>query len=169
VVANRVYTDGTKLMSLWSGFEFTTSFTVRSFLDGPSTVKFLFFISMLFLTVASYVYWVCERPLSLLHDSLQGSFYVVFTAFPRVGYGETFAATMCGRFVVTMVAFVGVLLQNNIVAAFMGFLTMMPYEVRMVDFITVTNLRFDVQNYASSVIAFFWLGYKVTSLIFVFI
>ena len=81
-VRNRVYSNGAKLLALWSRFDFTNSFTVRVFLNGADNVRFLAYFCAYFIAATSYCYWACERVVFGQRNSLQGAIWQVCVPFP---------------------------------------------------------------------------------------
>jgi hypothetical protein len=92
VISNQSFSAGARLLGMWSNFEFTPSFMVRSFLDGSLSVRFLSFVFFWFLAVTSYCLHVCERSIGGSRDSLLGAMWLIATTIPRVGYGSLLLA-----------------------------------------------------------------------------
>lgn len=95
VISHETFSPGARILGMWSRFEFDPSFLVRSYLDGPNSVRFLSFVFFWFLAVTSYCLHVCERAIGGPRDSLLGAMWLVAITIPRVGYGMRFHFTEC--------------------------------------------------------------------------
>jgi hypothetical protein len=60
-----------------------------------------------------------------------------------------------------VIAFLGITLMSGVLSAFNGAISLAPFEVRMIEFMIVEDLKLRVKNAASSVIAKCWKLHKV--------
>jgi hypothetical protein len=88
---------------------------------------------------------------------LRASHAVVAT----VGYGDVYPVTAAGRGVALFASSVGVLLMGGLTGAFMGLISLAPFELRMIEFVELNEYKATLKDRAARVIQLCWRQYKV--------
>jgi hypothetical protein len=140
VYAQNDFSNSAKILGLVVGFDFNVNFSLRCFLDG-SPIPLLGYSAAVVVLFCGYALHVCERVTGGLHQSIVGSYWCILIIMPTVGYGDIYPITYAGRLVGYTASCLAVLLMGGLTGAFMGLLSLAPYELRMVEFIELNELK----------------------------